>query len=649
MHKFIKTFYLWLGLFSLCNLASLVSAFVSQHFRTDHLALYPVAWTLQLPLVLFLAVAHYGINHLFSFLPMSGKKAGRFVLCTVAAILFMGTYVASQQMYDEINSFIAWDALQVAFDNTLQIIPDIGRSNTVELTAICLLALGISFLYTRRYHNHSHMHSPKIFAILCAAFLATGAGGFSHIYSFSNDTSDRIRRELLPTTYLTLSIIDGILPSVEPTTSALVDLVLEPAISLDEFLPADSMPSKPNVFFIMLESISWDRFGFTGYSRKAITPHLDALAQQSVVFPRTYATANHSNYSQTSTHASQYPLRRKRLDQFENIDYPKTLLFDILSHAGYQTAFFSAQNEDWQGMKSFTHAHTELQHYFHSKDELGNNIGIESKIDDALVRTRAVEFLEQRNNERPLFMYLNFQATHFPYEINANAPRPFQPCDTDHFKYKFFHYDRDYLPNVINKFDNALHYVDAQVGAFIENLKKNGLYEDSLIVVAADHGEAFYERGYPTHGTSLFEDQMRTTSLFKLPRALKTETRADPISLIDINPTILEILGHHNHPNFQGQQVLNKPRNSPIYLLSHGIIKSHGIIDHPWKYIISERDGEWLLNLEKNPEETTDFSAEHRERLKQLKYQLDTYQQRQMYYYNILTEEDRQHVYPPQH
>jgi arylsulfatase A-like enzyme len=248
-----------------------------------------------------------------------------------------------------------------------------------------------------------------------------------------------------------------------------------------------------------------------------------------------------------------------------------------------------------------------------------------------------------------LFMYVNFQATHFPYTIPEGALHLYQPDTTDSFEYKFFHYDQEFLGHVVNKFDNALHYVDAQVGAFIENLKQQGLYENSLIVVAADHGEAFYQRGYPTHGTSLFEDQMRTATLFKLPGKIRTETRTDAITLIDINPTILEILGQPNHPNFQGQQILNAPRKGPIYLISHGIIKSHGIVDYPWKYITSESDGDWLLQLEEDPAETTDFSESHPEKLEQLKYDLRIYQQRQMYYYTVLSEKERNSFYPPQH
>ena len=57
--------------------------------------------------------------------------------------------------------------------------------------------------------------------------------------------------------------------------------------------------------------------------------------------------------------------------------------------------------------------------------------------------------------------------------------------------------------------------------------------------------------------------------------------RDDPMSLIDINPTILEMPGMQNHPNFQGRPILEKPREDPVFILSHGIIKAMGVIDYP--------------------------------------------------------------------
>lgn len=471
------------------------------------------------------------------------------------------------------------------------------------------------------------------------------------VFIFRSDrlVADRIRKNVLPTTFLTFSIIDNLLSSEAPSEGFLSDLTLEPRVSMRQFFKNTSLNEKPDVYVIMLESISWDHYGFSGYKRQGITPNLDALASESLVFPRAYAIANHSSYSQTGTHASMYPLRKKQLDQFESVNYPKTLLFDLLSYVGYRTAFFSAQNEDWLGMKTFVLANTQIDRFFHSKTVLGEHAGAEAKLADEIVRKNAEDFLDQCSSGEPVFMYLNFQATHFPYTIPTDAEHVYLPDSTENFDFNFTEYDRTHLDEVINKYDNSLHYVDAQVGAFLDYLKRTGRYDKSLIVVTSDHGEAFYDHDLPTHGTALFDDQVRVAVLFKLPNTQEVGIRPYPISLIDLNPTILDVLGLPNHPNFQGRQVLGGPRNKPIYLISHSLVKSHGIIDYPWKYITSERDGEWLLNLEQDPDELINLCAAYPEMRERLKGQLRVYQQQQLYYYNVLPQSERDGLYPPQH
>lgn len=602
---------------------------------------------LQIPLVIVITLAHHAINQLLHRLPAPRAIRGHWVTCSLILFVVSGVYLASQSMHMELDTFLSWDMLKVAMDDTRQILPDVTGRIGGELLILAALSAGVGGAYVRRYHNPSAQHSGRIFFIVCIVITCSTASSYAFAYGMRNSTAMQMRNDVLPTTFLVTSIIDDVLVQNSPQAEVIKNIVLLPQIAINDYLNASAPVSTPNVFFIMLEAISWDHYGFTGYSRQDITPHLDALARNSVIFPRSYATANHSNYSQTSLHSSQYPLRAEHLDQFEKVDYPKVMLFDILAAAGYQTAFISAQNEEWQGMKNFIFADTELQYFLHSKDELGLNIGIETKIDDGLVTTRALEYLEQRDPNKPVFLYVNFQRTHFPYDIPEEAPRPYQPCSTDHFDFNFFSYDQNRIETVINKYDNALRYVDQQVGQFIDYLKRNGLYDNSVIIVTSDHGEAFYQHGYPTHSTSLYDTQMRVSTLFKQPGQKTSATRSDAISLIDINPTILEILGMPNHPNFQGQPILERPREDSIFILSHGIIKAMGIIDYPWKYFGSSKEPPRLVNLETDPAESMDLSALHPEKVQALQQDIEHFRQQQLYYYQYMTPRERSQYYPP--
>lgn len=646
-NRFIKTFYLWLGVFSACNLATLCAGCINGALPEKGWLLYPAAWMLQLPLVLSIALAHHAINQLLQLLPFPSAMRWHWLVCSIILFVVSGVYLASQVMFIEVDSFLSWDALRVGISDTKQILPDVGRKIGSELAFLAALSAVLGLTYAKRYHNLHVQHSTKIFGIVSLVLVLSIASSYAFAFGTRNTAARNVRNEILPTTFLITSIIDDVLLHNMPQTEIARSMVLLQQIALDEYLASARPSSTPNVFFIMLESVSWNHYGFMGYARQDITPSLDALARNSLIFPRTYACANHSNYSQTSVHSSQYPLRSTHLDQFEKIDYPKVMLFDILSAAGYQTAFISAQNEEWQGMKKFIFSNTELQYFLHSKDELGLNIGIETKIDDALVATRALEYLETRDPEKPVFLYMNFQRTHFPYDIPEEAPRPFQPCSTDHLDFGFINYDRQHIDHVVNKFDNALVYTDRQVGAFIDYLKVNNLYENSLIIVASDHGEAFYDHGYPTHSTSLYDDQIRVSTIIKQPGQQTSEVRDDAISLIDINPTILEILGMPNHPNFQGQPILKNPRNDYIYILSHGIIKAMGVVDYPWKYFGSSKELPRLVNVETDPAESLDLSAEYPGKVEELQQAIEHFRQQQLYYYQYISPHERSQYYPP--
>ena len=645
MNRFLKTFYLWLAIALLCNVISLIVGALSQALPQGGLWLYPLAGLMQLPLIFGIALLHHGLNFLFGLFPKQIAHKAQWLVCMVLLFICTGVYLASQVTRIEVGTFLSWDMLGVAASDLKQILPDIRSRIGIHLLILSIVAAVLSTLFTRRYHNN-RTYSRRKFAILLIVSLVCTGSTYALTLSSTKLLSWKLRYEILPTTFLTSILVDNVFMDDMFKTEAVENIKLEEQTSVEDYLAASPPQSTPNVFFILLESVTWDHYPFTGYSRN-VTPNLNELSKQSLIFPRTYSAANHSNYAQPSTHTSQYPLRKKSLDRYEKVDYPKTLLFDILAQTGYQTAFISAQNEDFMGMKSFIEANTTLQYFLHSKDELGDDIWDECKIDDHLVCTRAIEYMNRRDSGKPVYLYMNLQRTHFPYTIPEEADRPYQPCSTDEFDFNFLSYDLEYKQTVINKFDNALHYVDAQIGDFIHYLKENGLYENSLIVVASDHGEAFYAHGIPAHSTRLYDDQIRVCTLIKQPGQTTSAVRDDAISLIDINPTILEVLGMKNFPCFQGQPILNNPRTGPIHILSHGISKGIGIVDFPWKYVKPATRPARLTNIELDPEEMQDFSAEYPEKVMELRKESSIFQQQQLYYYQEMSPADRKLYNPP--
>ena len=155
---------------------------------------------------------------------------------------------------------------------------------------------------------------------------------------------------------------------------------------------------------------------------------------------------------------------------------------------------------------------------------------------------------------------------------------------------------------------NSLHYADYALGEFADTLEAQGLMDDTLLLVFADHGEAFYEhRGNYNHPFYLYEENVNVPfiiynkKLFPEPVENKSLT-----SHIDILPTILDIVGAPAHPAHEGRSIAS---SGPARLaLLHTFWKDDitSIRDGEWKYIIRSRDSyEELYNLAKDPARRT--------------------------------------------
>ena len=103
--------------------------------------------------------------------------------------------------------------------------------------------------------------------------------------------------------------------------------------------------------------------------------------------------------------------------------------------------------------------------------------------------------------------------------------------------------DRDEIQQVINLYDAEIVYLDEQLGRFFDGLKELGLYDGSLIILTADHGEAFFEHGHWTHVVSLYEEVVAVPLIVKWPGNTPRGRVDRPVSVIDIPPTFLAEVG----------------------------------------------------------------------------------------------------------
>ena len=133
---------------------------------------------------------------------------------------------------------------------------------------------------------------------------------------------------------------------------------------------------------------------------------------------------------------------------------------------------------------------------FHDKSSGSLLVG---SLDDADTTDAAIAWIaEQVAVAKPFFLGMNFQSSHFPYELPASAHGPFEPCAID-FDATFVNYPVEKVEVVRNAYFNALHYCDQQLARLIAVLDKMGRLDDTIIVVYGENGEAFHENGLVTH------------------------------------------------------------------------------------------------------------------------------------------------------
>jgi len=397
---------------------------------------------------------------------------------------------------------------------------------------------------------------------------------------------------------------------------------------------------RPNVLLIMLESVGANHVGYAGYRRPgsahSVTPNIDRLAASSLRMRRAWTTATHSNYAQMAILSSLFPRRISGLDTYKRLDYPRVLLHDFLHALSYETATISSQDESWQGMLRFESTGTPTL-FFHSRDHEGPLVstGTEKIVPDHLTAERVRRLILAQHSE-PWGVYVNFQMTHFPYKLPPGVKGPYEPATPDPKKFRYLSYPESDLDAVLNKYDNALAYVDEQVGVLIEALRETDQLDNTIVVLTSDHGELFYQHGMVTHGRSLYDAEARVPLLIHWPGVVEPRSSDAPVSHIDILPTLAELLRVAPHPSFQGesfaQPELIDPKRKAIFMNIQGMRTAEGIVCWPYKLIKSRQQRRpELYDLEKDPREEEDLfhedfaEADHLLRLvrAQMKAQLD--------------------------
>jgi lipoteichoic acid synthase len=206
-----------------------------------------------------------------------------------------------------------------------------------------------------------------------------------------------------------------------------------------------------------------------------------------------------------------------------------------------------------------------------------------------------------------LLMMWNY-STHYPYEDEPNDT----PFSEDHFPPGAFRHQegiddyRNYL--------RAIHHGDRRIAGLYRFLQARGLANDTLLIVTADHGEAFGQHGSYAHGHTLFDEDVHVPLIFLCPRlAHLGPHRAAVGSHIDLWPTVADVLGLQPHPQWQGRSLFDPiPENErrAYFSRSGGYGAGLAVREGRFKYIYDYDDNlDLLFDLEDDPGELNNLAA----------------------------------------
>lgn len=321
-------------------------------------------------------------------------------------------------------------------------------------------------------------------------------------------------------------------------------------------------PDRQLVLLVVLDTFRADRMGIYGH-RGRLTPNLDRLGREGIVFDSAYATSNHTRPSVASIITGLYPSNHGFWwDTGGPIAEPNVA--SLFKSLGFRTLFVNANPLMTRYVPAFDAWWSE----YPPLDTIEADFYPATQ-----VRLRLRRLLLEHNDPDRLFAFVQVADTHAPYlparydeDIFRDDPirDSFTPALASlRVNDDLENLTKEELQNVVNRYDAEVRELDDDIWNLIREMQRR--YPKHLIIVTADHGEAFLEHGDPAHGTSLYEAQIKVPLiLFDSSGRLESGLRVERLtSLIDLLPTLADYFGA-SIPAVDGESFFDEVRDDGI-------------------------------------------------------------------------------------
>ena len=292
---------------------------------------------------------------------------------------------------------------------------------------------------------------------------------------------------------------------------------------------------RPNVIVYLIDTLRADHLGCYG-ARPSVTPRIDAFAGESTLYEHAYAQSSWTKPSTASILTGRRPRAHTANHREDALPKEVPTLAEVLRDLGYETAG-RVVNANVSAPFGFDRGFDTYELLLHEDGILGARA-------DRLV-DETIRWLGARNSNEPFFLYMHTTDPHDPYATTGFHGEGFGTVafmeSLEDGRRKL---NTEELERLIAAYDEDVAFADAQFGRFIDWLKDERLYDESLIVLISDHGEEFADHGRWRHGKTLYREQLDVPLIIKWPgRAGAGERLGEPVQHIDLFPTIVDYLG----------------------------------------------------------------------------------------------------------
>ncbi len=417
----------------------------------------------------------------------------------------------------------------------------------------------------------------------------------------------------------------------------------------------------PNIVLVTMDTVRADHTSLGGYTRDT-TPFLAELAHQATVYADATAPGDMTLSSHASLFTGYYPswhgahLAGPKFPFGRPLGNALPTLAGILASHGYRTLAVVA-NYGYLGPgfgldRGFGIYEVVRRAIVNDRAFLRSGVlrlfaipGCSAELDVTFARAEEINAAASAllhtaaAPPQPFFLFLNYMDAHEPYV----SPPPFDTLFSG--RISGFHHD-DYLAaagevmsgkrrlspaeraHLVSQYDGAIRYIDGRVSEVVSRLKELGVFDRTMIIITSDHGEALGERNLLGHGTSVYQDQVHVPLLIKYPDRREPDVVTQPVSLVDLMPTVLSAVGLETPAGVQGEplQRLGDPAERPVFSESfaHRGYKGRferverAIVAKCAKLVVSTRGRPELYDLADDPGETRNLFREGEPRARDL-------------------------------